>query len=223
LDDHLGMGELEWISPLAEDDYTELRDEVWGRLDLPGPSPQEAGFWPRRGPQWDATAVVGGRGGGCVLVEAKAAVGEDRSVADTRTQSTLKQRRTAMAEAQRHMGATVADWTAPRYQLANRLTHLYYLRARLGFAAWLALIYFVDESSPTPGGGTAKYPRSASEWEPEIHSGWEDLGLERGSHPLAEYVIELFLPVSATPTTSELARSVPAAHRSEITAYWASR
>ena len=59
----IGAGELsddlvvEWLSPLAADDYAEYRDQSF--LDLAGLQLGEvtlADFWPRRGPQWDGLA-----------------------------------------------------------------------------------------------------------------------------------------------------------------------
>lgn len=56
-------GPIDWLSPLAADGFREIGDDLWHRADLPGPSPQEDGFWPARGPVWDAVARVPGRGG----------------------------------------------------------------------------------------------------------------------------------------------------------------
>src|SRR3954468_20144025 len=56
--------------------FGELRDDLWDRAQLPAPSPQHAGWWPRYGPQWDGAALVPGRYGstGLLLVEAKSHV-----------------------------------------------------------------------------------------------------------------------------------------------------
>jgi hypothetical protein len=48
--------EIEWRSPLAEDDYAEYRDQCFlDRLGIKPSIPLEF-FWPSRGPQWDGLA-----------------------------------------------------------------------------------------------------------------------------------------------------------------------
>jgi hypothetical protein len=134
-----------------------------------------------------------------------------------------RQRRLATASAEGvrrgavHVGGSDTDWLGAQYQLANRLAFLYYLRCRLEQQAWLVLVYFTGESEP--GVDRARFPTSAEKWDSEIHAGWRALGLVRGEHPLADSVIELFLPVFEQPTPAELARAVPEAVRSDITRY----
>ena len=55
---HLNFSPLDkivWLSPLARDGYAEYRDETFlSRIQaLPDKAPL-SGFWPVRGPQWDA-------------------------------------------------------------------------------------------------------------------------------------------------------------------------
>jgi hypothetical protein len=51
---------LLWLSPLPEDLWAQYRDETMlrliGRYDL---ADKLAGFWPKRGPQWDGVATTG--------------------------------------------------------------------------------------------------------------------------------------------------------------------
>jgi hypothetical protein len=74
------VDDIAWIAPVAEDHH-ELRDEAWSAAGLPTPSPQDAGWWPQRGPVWDAVAEATGRDGqaGAIFVEAKGRESELRS------------------------------------------------------------------------------------------------------------------------------------------------
>ena len=67
--------EIEWLSPLADDDYSEYRDHEF--LDLLGVTLNKVelkDFWPSGGPQWDALGRI--KGEAYFLVEAKAHVTE---------------------------------------------------------------------------------------------------------------------------------------------------
>ena len=68
------VDDIAWIAPVAEDHH-ELRDEAWSAAGLPTPSPQDAGWWPQRGPVWDAVAKATGRDGqaGAIFVRRRAA------------------------------------------------------------------------------------------------------------------------------------------------------
>lgn len=118
----------QWLSPLKEDAYRELADDLWDRCDLPAPTPTADGFWPSRQPNWDAVATVAGPGKvrGLVLVEAKSHVAEVRSnlkATSRKSRSTIVQ---ALASTKRYVGADDAtDWTQPYYQAANRFAFLY--------------------------------------------------------------------------------------------------
>src|SRR5687768_10434374 len=66
---------IRWVSPRAEDDHAEYRDQA--ALDLLGRScalRPLSDFWPSRGPQWDGLGQFGERG--LVLLEAKANLAE---------------------------------------------------------------------------------------------------------------------------------------------------
>jgi hypothetical protein len=71
--------DIDWIAP---DPATgkELKDAAWKTVGLSGPSPQDAGWWPKSGPTWDGVARVRGRAGstGALFVEAKGRPGELR-------------------------------------------------------------------------------------------------------------------------------------------------
>lgn len=213
--------EPEWRSPLAARDYVEFRDELWDELELERPTPQGAGFWPRQGPQWDAVARLEGKGGparktGVLLVEAKSHVGEDVTEIDRKTASTLKQRVRSMRAAQRALGVPPGtDWTQPRYQLANRLTFLYYLRIQRRIPAWLALVYFTGDQMRD-----FICPQTRDAWAAEIEASRTALNLPE-HHVLSDAIISIFLPALDRPTRHELAIAVPPEARGPVTSFWA--
>ena len=64
---------VEWLSPKADDDYSEYRDQAF--LDLLGiklPKTKLSDFWPKRGPQWDGLGRIEDKA--YFLVEAKKGV-----------------------------------------------------------------------------------------------------------------------------------------------------
>jgi hypothetical protein len=66
---------IEWLSPKADDDYAEYRDQAF--VDLLGIKLNKKrlkDFWPSRGPQWDALGGVKDKA--YFLIEAKAHVSE---------------------------------------------------------------------------------------------------------------------------------------------------
>ncbi len=51
-----------WVSPLAAEDYCEYQDERFlEAIGFPQLKQKLAEFWPRRGPVWDALAIVEGK------------------------------------------------------------------------------------------------------------------------------------------------------------------
>ena len=69
---------VEWLSPKADDDYSEYRDQAF--LDFLGIKLAKTSlndFWPKRGPQWDALGRIEHKT--YFLVEAKAHVSEKSS------------------------------------------------------------------------------------------------------------------------------------------------
>ena len=75
LDQPIGLGPIEWRSPLRADDYAEYRDQAFlDLLDIRLPTRPLAFFWPRGGPQWDGLGRAAS--GEVILVEAKAHLNE---------------------------------------------------------------------------------------------------------------------------------------------------
>lgn len=89
---------LDWVSPLAWDDFAEYRDAAFlARLGLDNLATALAAFWPRRGPQWDGLARFDG---GVVLAEAKAHLAEFDTPASAAGATSVAQIAAAFAKVQ---------------------------------------------------------------------------------------------------------------------------
>jgi hypothetical protein len=83
LDSAIGLGALEWLSPLESDDFSEYRDAGFlQRLGVELAKRPLVTFWPTGGPVWDGLARA--QNGACVLIEAKAHIPEMASSCDAR-------------------------------------------------------------------------------------------------------------------------------------------
>jgi hypothetical protein len=136
---------IEWRSPLATDNFAEYRDgDFLERVGLDRLRPELAGFWPKRGPQWNALAV--GRDGEAILVEAKAHVGEMCSSPSGASDLSLELIAKSLASCADRLGAREghAAWTEHFYQLANRLAHLQFILDH-GAQAHLVLVNFLND------------------------------------------------------------------------------
>src|ERR1043166_10235182 len=136
---------IDWVSPLASDDWAEYRDGSFlERVGHPELLSELSHFWPTGGPQWDAL----GRGPGhaVFLLEAKAHVSEMDSNCHASAGSRVLIPQ-SISQAKTAYGANPdADWLTGYYQYANRLAHLHFLR-RNRIRAWLGLIYFTNPVS----------------------------------------------------------------------------
>jgi len=124
---------IKWLSPIATDGYAEYRDAAFlsriGQASLAN----LGDYWLVRGPQWDALATTSR--GDILLVEAKAHYAEMCSpgtAASAASRLMINKTLTGLAQ---HLGASPkrASWSDHFYQLANRLAHLQFLRARYTF------------------------------------------------------------------------------------------
>lgn len=191
----IGIGPIEWRSPLAIDDYAEYRDSSF--LDLLGiklPRRSLASFWPSGGPQWDALGRA--ESGEVVLVEAKAHVGEILTPASRGSEDSLKRIRASLAETATALGALPGsvDWSQRFYQYTNRLAHAYLLNRLNGVRAVLAFLYFIGDSDMNG-------PQSRREWEAALAVVHEALGL-RGRVP--PYAKNVFIDVPEVSSASQL-------------------
>ncbi|MCU9847611.1 hypothetical protein OEZ60_06290 [Defluviimonas sp. WL0024] len=137
------MPTIDWVSPLAEDDYAEYRDgaflERLGIDSLCGPLKD---FWPQRGPQWDALGLTSS---GPVLVEAKAHIREFFSPPSQASETSKKQINSAFAAVCADLGINRStNWCELYYQYANRLAFLWWLREN-GVDANLLFVSFLND------------------------------------------------------------------------------
>ena len=183
---------LRWVSPLEKEDFAEYGDEAFlGAVGLHRLAGKLVGeFWPRRGPCWDALAVVEIAGGparrGVVLVEAKSYREEMYSNGCQASPRSRQRIEAALEKTKRWVGVPKdVDWTGPLYQSANRLAHLYFF-LEAGVPAWLVNVYFLcDPYCPAP-----HPPMSRVEWRVALAGDKAKLGLAGVAVP---YTADLFL------------------------------
>jgi hypothetical protein len=187
-------GPVQWRSPLRRDLYREVRDDLWKVLELPGPTPQEAGWWPRRGPVWDAVGLIPGREQhGVLLVEAKSHTAELKSGRCRATPDSMRTIEAALTETKNGLGvAAGASWTDAYYQVANRLAFLWYMRVEREIPTWLGSVYFLGDRFVS-GGDAVVGPTTPDGWTADLGIAYETLGLSAG-HALSDYTRDLFLP-----------------------------
>lgn len=101
---------IAWLSPKTDDGHAEYRDEAFlAKVGVqPGRTPL-SGFWPPRGPQWDALGRTSR--GEPLLVEAKAHIPELLSPACQATGRSLSVIRASLDRVKRAAGSrAAADW-----------------------------------------------------------------------------------------------------------------
>ena len=159
---------IEWVSPVASDDWAEYRDGSFlERVGCGQLLSELSHFWPPGGPQWDAL----GRGprGSVFLIEAKAHVSEMDSNCHASPGSRFLIQQ-SLAQAKTAYGAKPeADWLSGYYQYANRLAHLHFLR-RNGIPAWLGFVYFINDHDMSG-------PQTSSGWGQDLALVYDHLGL----------------------------------------------
>ena len=178
--------EIEWVSPLKDDEYAEYRDGAFlKRLGISLDKGPLKAFWPNQGPQWDALGRT--NSGKILLVEAKAHVEELLSPPTRATGKSLRKIQTALAETKTYVNSkSEADWFSYFYQYTNRLTHLYLLRALNDIPAFLVFIYFLNDE-------VMQGPSTEAEWRAAIKLTHKYLGIKRNK--LSRYVGDVFIDV----------------------------
>ena len=123
LDAAIGLGAIDWCSPLTSDDCAEYRDDAFlQRLGVPSLTKPLSDFWPRLGPQWDALGRA--KGGPYVLLEAKGNLSELLSSPSGAGAESATRIQSALDDTARALGASPGtDWSRRFYQYANRLAH----------------------------------------------------------------------------------------------------
>jgi hypothetical protein len=182
----LGAG-IQWVSPLARDNYLEYRDLTFlGALGITNAEGRLTGFWPKGGPCWDALGIISASDGrpdpAVILIEAKSHIREiygGGCQAGPRSRGLIDR---SLSTARRWCGAREdADWSGALYQSANRLAHLYFLRERLKRPAWLVNLYFLND----PIG-----PTDRAAWNSALRVVKSSLGLES----TVPFAVDVFLP-----------------------------
>jgi hypothetical protein len=177
---------IAWLSPLAEDEYAEYRDEAFlKRLGISLEKYPLPKFWPQRGPQWDALGKAST--GEIVLVEAKSHVPELISHLDSKSPKSTKQILESLEETKDYLGSkSKNDWASPFYQYANRIAHLYLLRVLNGIPAYLLFVYFLNDKE-------MEGPENEAEWRSALKLVDSCLGI--GRTKLSKYIIDVFVDV----------------------------
>jgi hypothetical protein len=142
-------------------------------------------FWPKRGPSWDALAIVRGEGGiaGYILAEGKSYPAEMLGRGCSARSGTRELVESSLAAAKASLGVpATANWLGPYYQYANRLAHVSFLRRHTSRPAWLVNLCFTDD--PTKGS------TSEAVWRHELARIKRELGFEQA----IPFSADVFLP-----------------------------
>jgi hypothetical protein len=158
---------------------------------------QLSGFWPVRGPQWDALGRTSR--GERLLVEAKAHIPELLSPPTQAAGHSLSVIRRSLERVKRAVGSrATADWSSVYYQYTNRLAHLYFLRNLNQIPAYLVFVYLVNDAD-------MQGPKTAEEWAGAIRLVHAQLGIDeaRLAKVFGGAVLDVFVDatdiVAATP------------------------
>lgn len=176
---------IEWLSPLKEDAYSEYCDQSF--LDLLGVKLKKiplSSFWPRQGPHWDALGKSSH--GKLLLVEAKSHIPELLSTMRAKDEKSIKRILGSLEKTRLFLNANPdISWSHPFYQYTNRLAHLYLLRQN-ELPAYLVLVYFINDIEMNG-------PTKAEQWEGAKELLHSYLGI--GSHKLQQFITDVFIDV----------------------------
>lgn len=174
---------ITWLSPREEDDWAEYRDGDFLRLlGLERLGPDLKGFWPSRGPQWDALGLTSE--GRPVLVEAKAHLAELTSNCQASGDS-LAMIHAALQATKEAIGVqSGSDWLTKYYQYANRLAHLHFLRSRCDTDALLVFLYFTNDDE-------MRGPKTADEWKAGLQDAYAHLAIPPRIAGLADAFVDV--------------------------------
>jgi hypothetical protein len=172
---------IEWVSPLAMDDYAEYRDAAFLNLiKLPALGAALKTFWPQRGPQWDALGLTSQ---GPVLVEAKAHIREFYSPPSQAGQKSREKIGRAFGLVQEDLGIqNPPDWTETYYQYANRLALLWWLRSQR-IDAKLLFVSFINDTQMLG-------PEDKAAWDTAFAQANAALGLPK-MHKLSAHIFHI--------------------------------
>lgn len=178
--------QIEWLSPLKDDDYAEYRDSAFiERLGIDLHKYNLSDFWPRGGPQWDGLGRT--PDGSVFLIEAKAHISEVISHMAASSPTSKKKILASLQETEDFLNVKFTnDWSSPFYQYANRIAHLYFLRVLNEVPAYLIFVNFLSDD--IMGG-----PKTQEEWYGAIRLIQSYLGI--GRNKLARFIINVFSDV----------------------------
>lgn len=186
LDEAIGLGALEWLSPLESDDFAQYCDAAF--LDRLGVELTERPldtFLPAGGPAWHGLART--PWGASILVEARSHPAELSSACAADTPQSLALIESALRETKEAFEVEAdVDWCADHYQYANRLAHAYLMYELNAVPTELAFVYFVGDSEMNG-------PATRKEWESVVIATHDRLGV---LGQLPRYVRDVFVDVS---------------------------
>ncbi len=176
---------IEWLSPLADDDYAEYRDQTFlDLLEIKLTKKELKDFWPPRGPQWDALGRI--KNEAYFLIEAKAHISEILSSSQAKAESSVSLINKSLKETKKYLNLKPEiDLTKGFYQYSNRLAHLYLLRALNNIPAYLVFVYFLNDHT--------HIPTSREEWNGALQLMHSLLGTHK--HKLSKYIFEVFIDI----------------------------
>ena len=174
---------VEWLSPKADHDYSEYRDQDF--LDLLGIKLSKTrlnDFWPKRGPQWDALGRIEDKA--YFLVEAKAHVSEIISSSQAKSTKSKLLINKSLNEVKNYLKLNPdIDLSKGFYQYSNRLAHLYLLRKLNDIPTYLVFVYFINDHT--------HIPTTRDEWNGALELMHALLASRK--HMLHKYVIDVFI------------------------------
>jgi len=178
--------EIQWLSPLKEDDYAEYRDQAFlNRLRVKLESVSLSDFWPKGGPQWDALGKSSS--GRLFLVEAKSHIPELISTIQAKDDSSERKICKSLDDTKRYMNSSSkTDWSRGFYQYTNRLAHLYLLRKNQ-LPAYLVFVYFINDDAMNG-------PATVHEWMGALKVVYSYLGI--GRHKLRKFIADVFIDIT---------------------------
>lgn len=123
LERQVGIGTINWISPLAKDSYAEYKLNQKNIIDVLGIPKTFYSFWPSKQPQWDAIGMTENT---IVLVEAKAHLKELKSSLSATSEESIRLICETMGKVfdESYINGDFEKWKKDYYQLGNRLTFL---------------------------------------------------------------------------------------------------
>lgn len=159
LERQIGIGKINWVSPLAKDNYTEYKLNQDYITELIGIPKSSYDFWPSNQPQWDAIGITEDT---IVLVEAKAHLQELNSnlLAKSEKSKILINESMRRIFDKYYNNGNFDKWIKGYYQLGNRLTFLRIMNNLVEVdGRKVKLIFLNIVNDPT------HIPTSEGEWE----------------------------------------------------------